>query len=122
SGVAKSAVKNTRTGATLDILPVTLAEKCVWSVKSASLVYCGAPINSIGAGEPDNWYQGRTSYSDRLWVFDTDAEIAQVLVEPKSSYGLDLDVVEPKLSPAEDYLIFMNKSDSSLWVLKLESF
>ena len=121
-GKPKAFAKNVRSEANLEILPVTLAEKCVWSMELPNLLYCATPINGISAGEPDNWYQGRTLYSDQFWVFDTDAEIAQILIEPKASHGLDLDVVEPKLSPAEDYLIFMNKRDSSLWALKLESF
>ncbi len=119
-GQMKSAAKNLKSDVIVEILPVTLAEKCVWSVKSVGIVYCAAPIDGVGGGEPDNWYKGRTSYSDRIWQFDTNAEIGQVLVEPKITFDIDIDVYEPKLSPAEDYLIFMNKSDLSLWVLKLE--
>lgn len=120
--MAKSAAKNLQTGTVTDISPVTLAEKCVWGVKSKGVVYCASPTDGIGANEPDNWYKGLTHFSDRLWRFDTNGEIAQILSEPKVSLGVDLDVIEPKLSPNEDYLIFINKKDLSLWALKLESF
>ena len=122
NGLSKSMAKNLQSGATTGILPVTFSEKCTWSVRNKGIAYCGSPRDGINPGELDNWYRGATHFSDRLWRFDTNGEIAQVLSEPKASLGLDIDVVEPKLSPNEDYLIFMNKRDLSLWALKLEQF
>ncbi|MEK7227516.1 MAG: hypothetical protein AAB641_01330 [Patescibacteria group bacterium] len=122
SGLAKSSAKNLQSGAIMEILPVTLSEKCVWSTKNKGVVYCASPVDGIGANEPDNWHRGITHFSDRLWRFDTNGEIAQILSEPKTGLGLDLDVAEPKLSPNEDYLIFINRRDLSLWALKLEPF
>ena len=112
---AKNLTNNTLT----EILPVTLAEKCVWSVKKAGIFFCGAPINEPGIGEPDSWYRGATHFSDRIWLFDTNTEIAQSLAEPKTALGVDIDIVELKLSPDEDYLIFTNKNDLSLWALRM---
>ena len=103
-----------------EISPATLAEKCVWSVRNVGILFCGTPTNSLGTGEPDSWYRGATHFSDRVWLFDTNTDIAQVLVEPKQSFGVDIDVFEPKLSPNEDYLIFINKTNLSLWALRLE--
>lgn len=112
--------KNLTSNALTEILPTTLAEKCTWSVKDAGMLFCGAPTDDPGAGEPDGWYRGLTYFSDRIWLFDTNIDIAQVLAEPKQSLGIDIDVVEPKLSPDEDYFIFINKIDLSLWAFKLE--
>ena len=120
-GTTKLFSKNLTSGNISEILPATLAEKCVWSTKYINEVYCGAPTDNIRSNEPDNWYQGETHFSDRLWRFDTDSEIAEILIEPKSSLSIDIDVYQPKLSPNEDYLIFINKNDLSLWVLKLEN-
>ena len=113
---AKNLTNNTLT----EILPATLAEKCTWSIKQVGMLFCAAPIDSLGPEEPDNWYRGVTHFSDRIWRFDTNNDVAQVLVEPKQNLGTDIDVVEPKLSPDEDYLIFINKTDLSLWALKLD--
>ena len=44
------------------------------------------------------------------------------MVEPKPTLGIDIDAVELKLSPDEDYLIFINKTDLTLWAIKLEQF
>ena len=112
--------KNLQSKDVSEISPATLAEKCVWSAKNTNTVFCGAPTYNPEAGEPDNWYSGVTHFSDRIWSFDTSIEIAKILAEPKENLGIDIDVIEPKLSPNEDYLIFVNKTDLSLWALRLE--
>ncbi|MEK9171821.1 MAG: hypothetical protein AAB782_01115 [Patescibacteria group bacterium] len=118
----KSFTKNLTNNALSEISPTTLAEKCVWSIKKAGILFCATPTDAPGASEPDLWYRGVTHFSDRIWLFDTNTDIARVLVEPKQSLRIDIDVFEPKLSPDEDYLIFINKTDLSLWALRLEAF
>ncbi len=119
SGKTKTFAKNLKTNALSEIVPSTLAEKCVWSVKNTDLVFCGAPTEDWDKGEPDNWYRGLTHFSDHIWLFDTKVNIARVLVEPKSVLDQDIDAVELKLSANEDYLVFINKNDLSLWALRL---
>lgn len=118
----RSFTKNLTSNALSEISPTTLAEKCIWSIKKAGILFCAAPTDAPGALEPDLWYRGVTHFSDRIWLFDTNTDIARVLVEPKQSLRIDIDVFEPKLSPDEDYLIFINKTDLSLWALRLEAF
>ncbi len=120
SGETKLFVKNIKSKVLSEILPRTLAEKCIWGIKKVNLLFCGVPIDDVDAGEPDNWYRGVTHFSDRIWLFDTNADIAQVLIEPKQSFGIDIDMFEPKLSPNEDYLIFVNKNDLTLWAVRLQ--
>ncbi len=117
---AKLFAKNLINKTFSEISPATLAEKCVWSAKNASNVFCGAPVTDLETREPDSWYRGLTHFSDRIWLFETDTNVTQILVEPKQTLDIDIDVMEPKLSPNEDYLIFINKRDLSLWALKLE--
>ena len=114
--------KNLTNNALSEILPTTIAEKCIWSIKQIDTVFCGAPIDGLGPNEPDDWYRGATHFSDSIWLFNTGAEFAQVLSEPQTEFGVDLDLVEPQLSPDEDYLVFINRTDLSLWALRLESF
>jgi len=118
NGKTRLFVKNLTNNTIYEISSATLAEKCVWGKKNASIVFCGSPSSEIGVNEPDAWYQGLTSFSDRIWSFDTNTETAKVLVEPASV--LDIDLIRPVLSPNEDYLVFINKRDLSLWALKLE--
>jgi hypothetical protein len=112
--------ENVSSGSVYTIKPVTLAEKCVWSKKQRSAIYCAAPTRGLEAGEPDLWYKGQTHYSDRIWRLNTDTDFANVAVDPKKDFGVDIDAENLFLSPNEDYLFFENRSDLSLWALKLD--
>jgi len=116
----KLSVKNLQDNSSFEVLPATLAEKCVWSAREQGTFYCGTPLNGLKGKEPDNWYLGRSHFSDYLWRFDSNNDVAKLIAEPKTDFGVDLDVYEPKLTPNEDYLVFINKSDLTLWALRLE--
>ena len=118
-GGVKLFIKDLKKNISSEILPASLAEKCVWSAKKESVFFCGTPTISSDSNEPDSWYLGRTHFSDYVWKFDAASEISQLVSEPKAEFNLDLDVYEPKLTPNEDYLIFTNKRDLSLWAVKL---
>lgn len=104
-----------------ELTPATIASKCVWSTNNTNLVICGVPTNLIGQ-LPDSWYAGSTHFTDNIWLFNTNTQIANVLVEPKSSINMDIDIIKPTLSSNEDYLLFINKTDLSLWAFKLPEF
>ncbi|MBI1974524.1 MAG: hypothetical protein HYS51_01585 [Candidatus Zambryskibacteria bacterium] len=114
-GKTKLFAKNFTGGKVVKILPATLADKCAWSTKDAGSVMCAVPKDGIGMDEPENWYRGNTYFSDRIWLYDTDTEVAELIAE-----SMNLDIYQPKLSPSEDYLVFIDRNDLSLWALKLE--
>ncbi|MDB5266773.1 MAG: hypothetical protein JWN89_588 [Parcubacteria group bacterium] len=111
---------NLTTSAASEIVPGTLAEKCAWSARSSDTLYCGVPVGGIGALEPDAWYQGSTHFSDRIWRFNASTGFTDVLVDPKKDFNTEIDIENPALTPDEDYLVFMNKSDLTIWALKLD--
>ncbi|KKQ83511.1 MAG: hypothetical protein UT07_C0003G0011 [Parcubacteria group bacterium GW2011_GWB1_38_8] len=115
----KLVAKNLSSQTLSEISPATLSEKCIWSIKNVDVFFCGVPYNKISNAEPENWYMGATHFSDNIWLFNTKTETKQVLVEPKTSLGIDIDVMEPKLSSDENYLIFINKNDLTLWAFRL---
>ncbi|MEX0919416.1 MAG: hypothetical protein WDZ64_01545 [Parcubacteria group bacterium] len=119
-GVTKLVSRNVQANSTYEITPATLAEKCIWSTRSVGTIFCGAPSQGVGFSEPDNWYSGNSVFLDRIWMHDTVNEVARVLIEPIRVVGLDIDLYQPMLSPSENYLVFINKIDLSLWALKLE--
>lgn len=110
--------KDLKNGVVTDILPRTLADKCVWSKKVGAVLYCGAP-KSLPQGLPDSWYQGEVSFADSFWRFNTETNTAEELYVPQGDSEGTIDVHSLEVSPDEDYLVFINKSDLSLWVLKL---
>lgn len=106
-------------GSTVDIFPVTLPEKCAWSRKSSSILFCAAPEGGLSPDMLDLWYQGMHHFSDRVWRFDVVTGSASSLVDPARNFNIAIDAINLMLSPAEDYLFLTSKSDYSLWALKL---
>lgn len=95
-------------------LPVTtLAEKCAWAPGGTSL-YCGVPT-ALPKDLPDSWYQGAQAFSDRLWKVDLNTRLATLVNDPSTVASITIDMVSLTVDPAEDAVIFTNKSDGSLW-------
>ena len=97
----------------------TLPDKCVWSKLKKTLVYCGVPTNIPSGEYPDVWYQGVVSFSDTLWMIDTETGITTILAKPQDLTGEEIDATQLVLDPNESFLFFINKKDSTPWSLKL---
>ncbi|MBU2109719.1 hypothetical protein KKB71_02060 [Patescibacteria group bacterium] len=93
----------------------TLAEKCIWSKKDKSVVFCGVPVLSLTVNNLDDWYQGLASFNDAVWMINLSTSETNILLE-----NSETDIINPFLTFDEDYLIFTNKKDSTLWSLKLK--
>jgi hypothetical protein len=117
-GGMKLVTKNLTNQNTAEIFPATIAEKCVWSEEIPSSIYCGLSSNLTGT-QIDDWYKGIIHYTDSIWSFDISTGISEEQVDSKTGSDLKIDVVGPQLSPDEDYLFFINKTDLSLWALKI---
>lgn len=120
SGQTRTFVKNIPGTESVELSPATLAEKCIWSTQNVNELFCGVPENGVGGSQPDNWYKGIVSFSDRVWSFDTSSGIAEVISEPSKTADVEIDATDLKLTADENYLILTNKKDYSLWVLRLE--
>lgn len=110
---------NIKTGAPNQITSTTFTEKCVWSKKNAGLLYCAVPTSIAKGDYPDKWYKGLVSFSDSLWKIDTTTGKTDLLVNIKEVSGKDLDIINPSLDDNEDFFIFSNKTDLSLWSFKI---
>jgi hypothetical protein len=97
----------------------TLPEKCVWSKKEKTVVYCGVPLTIPAGKYPDVWYQGRVSFSDEIWRIDTVSGLFEWVADLKNLSGQDIDVTHLMLSGREDLLVFINKADLTLWSFEL---
>lgn len=112
-------IADINSGARRELPLQTLPEKCAWSEPSSSVIYCGIPVEIPSAVYPDTWYQGLVSFSDNLWSIDTADGATDLLVRLSGETRGSIDVVEPKLSPSENLLIFINKNDLTLWSFTL---
>lgn len=98
----------------------TFSEKCAWGKKNAAFIYCGVPQIIPRAIYPDDWYQGKLSFSDNIWVYDTNSGGTETIAEPSEISGEEIDLIDPSISSDETLFIFRNKKDYSLWGLKLD--
>ncbi len=113
-------VFETKTEEHLDLPLQTVASKCVWFPKNEPLIFCGAPNSVPQSNYPDDWLIGFTSFSDSAWVIDPVAGTAKRVSYLQDEAGRSIDVFEPRVNDRGEYALFMNKSDLSLWSLKLE--
>lgn len=109
-----------KSGEIIDLPIWTLSEKCVWSELNEDIIYCGVPNTLAQASDLDLWYQGLASFSDSVWMIDIETQTADVLSNPEDASGENIDIIKPILSEDENYLIFTNKKDSTLWSLQLK--
>lgn len=99
-------------------LPVaTLSEKCAWTANGLS-IYCGVPTNLTG-NLPDDWYQGVTVFTDRIWRIDLDQRVATLVLDPVQIGKVNVDAVNLTVDPNEDMLIFMDKHSGALYAYDL---
>ncbi len=115
------AVLNIKPGTITNIPLRTLAEKCVWSKTRTNILYCAVPVGIPQGEYPDSWYQGLVSFSDSIYWIDTDTGDAALITNIQATYGKNIDAINLNLSEGESYLTFMNKKDSLLWSLKLDT-
>ena len=99
----------------------TFPEKCVWGTENTNLLYCAVSNFSNNNDLPDDWYKGVVSFSDEIWLINTETGKTGIVTPMKEFTGDGIDVTKISLSPEEDRLLFTNKKDRSLWMLKLET-
>ena len=117
SGGLETKILTLKSGKT-DLVPAkTLAEKCVWSAKENYTVYCAVPT-SVPSDIPDAWYRGTVSFDDQIMKIDMKTGTTNIILaaDPKNTF----DAENLMLSPNEDYLVFTDKDDLTLWSLKLK--
>lgn len=97
----------------------TLSEKCVWSVKENSAVYCAVPDRLSVGSYPDSWYKGLANTEDSIRHIDLNNDVDYTVSYLSEESGEKIDVIYPSLSPNETHLIFRNKLDGYLWLLRV---
>jgi len=112
-----TSIYDTKTGETKVLDIKTLAEKCVWSKKNINTIYCAVP-QYLGARKyPDEWYQGIVSFTDAIYKIDLDTNTTSVF--DSLSSDTTFDIKDMQLSEQEEYLVFQNKKNLSLWSLDI---
>lgn len=98
----------------------TLADKCAWLTKTKVTVLCGVPNQLPSGSYPDFWHQGVISTEDSIRKIDVINDIYYDTIDLSKESGQKIDVYEPQLSPDDHQLLFKNKIDGYLWLLRIE--
>jgi hypothetical protein len=95
----------------------TLPEKCVW-IPGEENILCAAPESLGDAPILKNWYQGKTSFSDKLFLINTNSGSAISLqpVKDLSKTEPSLDIINLSISKDGKYIVFLNKKDKTPWL------
>ncbi len=101
------------TGETTQRDLATLPAKCTW--QNDIVVMCAVPQTITRGQYPDDWYQGKTTFSDSFWSINTSQNSTSNILTPDQQF----DVAQLKISPDGNYLYFINKTDGFLWSYRL---
>ena len=110
-------------------VPTTLPEKCDGF---NGVFVCGFPSavsSTTRTGEetiyPDSWYQGDLDINDSFFILDgVTGNNKLILSSEEGLYstitgGRGVDAINPQLDSKGRYFFFQNKSDFSLWMLRI---
>jgi len=115
----KLSIYNHQGETTTEVPLTTFPEKCVWN-KDNTYIYCGVPMEDLSNFDLTKWYQGVISFSDNIWKIDVKNNEIEFIISPLEYEMGGVDIINPILNEDENYLLFTNKIDNSLWGLKLE--
>lgn len=110
---------NTKDHSSAALTPATFPEKCVWSKKISTVLYCAVPRENLDGGSLTSWYMGTVSFTDDIWKYDLKQNTSAIVGNLSDESGESIDVIKPLLSDGEQYIVFINKRDGSLWSLDL---
>lgn len=96
-----------------------LADKCVWTKDKNPSSYCAIPNQLPNGNWPDVWYKGLVSTEDSIIKVDMDIGVFYNISDLSSESNRKIDVIDPNLSPDGTHLIFRNKIDGFLWMLRI---
>jgi len=98
----------------------TFPEKCAWSNTDAKIIYCAVPKSFPAGNYPDDWYQSLVGFTDDIWMINTDTSATTLVYDMQKQTANNIDAVDLQLDKTDSYLFFTNKSDLTLWDLKLK--
>lgn len=99
---------------------VTLAEKCVFAKKDPAIAYCAVPTQIPSAKYPDDWYKGRLSFSDSIFMVNVETGGVSIVYDIPENIGIDLDIIYPQTNEDDTAFVFIDKNTGNLWSLDLE--
>ena len=98
----------------------TLPEKCLWSNTDEKIIFCAVPKAFPAGDYPDLWYQGLVSFTDDIWMINTETDTSTLVYDIEKETNNNIDIVDIQIDKNDNYLFFTNKTDLTLWSLNLK--
>ncbi|MBU1046337.1 hypothetical protein KKH36_00980 [Patescibacteria group bacterium] len=99
---------------------LTFPEKCVWSQDDIN-IFCGVPTQSISNNSLNDWYKGNVLFNDNVWKINIETGKLTEIISLTELEQEGIDVTNISITDNNDFLIFINKKDYSLWSLQIIS-
>ncbi len=96
------------------------ADKCALPIDKDLFVYCAVSDQPTGPGYLDSWYKGEISLTDSINKIDTKNNVYYNTANLVAISDEKIDVVDMSSSSDKTHLIFRNKTDGYLWMLRVE--
>jgi len=113
-------VIDTKTGKISETPLQTMASKCVWGNRDSLTIYCAVPIEFPSGIYPEDWFRGLVGLNDKIWKYDIETDAIDIVGNPRELSGRSIDVINMSIDPKDQYLLFQNKDDLSLWSLEIK--
>lgn len=110
----QTSIYDIKSGKIVALTQSTLSEKCTWTADSKK-IYCAIPQRLAFAPYPDDWYQGKSSFSDNIWSVDPATGEFKVIVALQDQVTDPIDAYNVKVSADDKYLLFQDKYSLTLW-------
>lgn len=120
-GTIATSMYTISSNSSVDAVIRTLADKCTWGNFYKELVYCAVPTQPADAIYPDDWNKGLVSFTDKIWQVNATTGEVHLVSSIVDQSDRVIDAYDIGLDEKDNYLVFMNKNDLSLWSINLVS-
>ncbi len=101
-------------------LPIlSLKEKCIFDTFAPNYLWCTAPADTSSPTFVEDWYKGKLTAVDDLWLVDIADSSATLYADFTELSGRTVDVKRIDIDQNGSALSFINKLDHTLWLYDL---
>ena len=118
--VPRLSIYNNNTNEVINLGTNTMVEKCVWAYRDSEAVLCAVPRGIPRGNYPDSWYKGIISTEDSIRKIDVVDNVFYNNIDLTKEGNEEIDVSDIAASPDDSHLVFKNKTNGLLWMLRLE--